>query len=422
MQLAAQREAHAAEYRATRCLTETLCAPLSTEDYVVQTMPDVSPAKWHLGHTTWFFENVILKRFARNYASYNDQYDFLFNSYYEALGPRIPRPERGHLSRPTVAETMAYRQSIDLAMSSLLAEASSEHLTQLLPLVRVGLAHEQQHQELLVTDLKHVFAQNPLRPCFTPAEQRSPTPLGGEQYIGFDGGLISVGVDSDEVTFAYDNETPPHLVHIEPYELCERTVTNGEYLAFMLEGGYTTPSLWLADGWDRICQHRWNSPLYWQHSEAEGWMQMTLHGWRCLDPNEPVCHVSYYEADAYARWAQRRLPREQEWEHAAETSATQAEEEARLLNRGALQPQSDRGALTDMLGNVWEWTQSAYLPYPGYRPYQGALAEYNGKFMSNQMVLRGGSCATPAGHIRPTYRNFFQPDKRWQFAGIRLAK
>jgi ergothioneine biosynthesis protein EgtB len=401
------------QYLGVRRLTERLCEPLAVEDYVVQAMPDVSPAKWHLAHVSWFFETFLLRRHLPGYRPLDEQYAVLFNSYYNAVGPQFSRPARGHLSRPTVAEVYAYRAHVDKAMLALLERRPGGDPA-LEGIVELGLNHEQQHQELLVTDLKFNLSVNPLRPAYAAAtrEEAGPIPL---DWIEVEGGVAEIGHDGSG--FAFDNEGPRHRVLLTPYRLGMRLVTNGEYREFVEDGGYARPELWLSDGWRAVQERGWRAPLYWER-EADGWCCYTLSGPVPLVPHAPVAHVSYYEADAYARWRGARLPTEQEWEHAAGSETTTGT----LLDAHAREPAPARGrGLVQMTGDVWEWTASAYLPYPGFRALAGALGEYNGKFMVNQMVLRGGSCATPRSHIRRTYRNFFPPDARWQFSGIRLA-
>jgi ergothioneine biosynthesis protein EgtB len=424
------REEIRGSYQRVRSATEALCAPLGPEDMVVQTMPDVSPTKWHLAHTTWFFETFVLKRLAGGYQPFDPRYEMLFNSYYNSVGEQYPRPRRGLLSRPTVDEVRAYRRHVDAAVDALLAEAPAAKAPPL-EVIEVGLHHEEQHQELILTDIKHVLCENPVRPVYRarpadPDAQRAPRPLG---WQALDGGVVEIGHTGQG--FAFDNERPRHRELLEPFELAERLVSCGEYRAFIEDGGYRRPELWLAEGWDLVRTQGWQAPLYWERSgrdaapgeaAADGWSVMTLDGLRPLRPAEPVCHVSYFEADAYASWAQARLPREAEWEVVAREQRI----EGNLLEdieHAALHPRAARGTgVTQLFGDVWEWTASAYLPYPGFARWPGALGEYNGKFMSGQMVLRGGSCATPRRHLRATYRNFFPPSARWQFSGIRLAR
>jgi ergothioneine biosynthesis protein EgtB len=405
-----------AHYAAVRRLTERLCEPLATEDYVVQAMPDASPAKWHLAHVSWFFETFVLRPGLPGYRPLDERYAVLFNSYYNAVGPQFSRPARGHLSRPTVDEVYAYRAHVDKAMLALL-EGDQQRADGVAAIVELGLHHEQQHQELLVTDLKYNLSVNPLRPAYDPsATANVPARAPELERVSRAGGIIEVGTDA--AGFCFDNERPRHQVLLAPYELGSRLVTNGEYLEFIADHGYERPELWLSEGWRTVQERGWRAPLYWDGGD-ESWSVYTLGGVIPVAPHAPVSHVSYYEADAYARWRGARLPTEQEWEHAAGDEAAVGT----LLDDAPREPAPAPagGGLVQMTGDVWEWTASAYLPYPGFRPLEGALGEYNGKFMVNQMVLRGGSCATPRSHIRRTYRNFFPPDARWQFSGIRLA-
>ncbi len=399
-------------YRRVRDASLALTAHLSAEDQLAQSMPDASPVKWHLAHTTWFFETFLLTPHLPGYKVFDPAFAYLFNSYYEALGPRQPRPQRGLLTRPSLERVLAYRAHVDAAMGRLL---SSDHTLQ--ELLDLGLAHEQQHQELILMDVLHLFAQSPLKPAFAPAPAlpvaRDPGPAA---EIAFDGGLVEIGHRGPG--FAFDNETPRHRVYLEPFRLADRLVTNAEWLAFMADGGYARPELWLSEGWARVQAEGWSAPLYWREGPG-GWLAMTLQGLRALAPYAPVTHVSYYEADAYATWAGARLPTESEWEHAAGGAST----EGNFVERGQFGPAAAGGSagLRQMFGDVWEWTRSPYGPYPGFQPAPGAIGEYNGKFMIGQMVLRGGCCATPEGHVRPTYRNFFYPHQRWMFSGVRLA-
>jgi ergothioneine biosynthesis protein EgtB len=404
-------------FRTVRAATERLAEPLSAEDCALQSMPDASPVKWHLGHTTWFFETMVLEKSEPDFRPMRAEYRFLFNSYYVAVGPRHPRPQRGMLSRPSLAEVRAYRRNVDERMARLIERGVAPDVD---ALIELGLHHEQQHQELIVTDFKHLLSLNPLNPAYRPAPSSAdgggaaPAP----RWHGYEGGARDIGHRGEG--FGFDNETPRHKVLVGAYELASRPVTNAEYLAFMAEGGYARPELWLADGWDARIAHGWEAPLYW--AKADGaWHVFTLGGVLPVNPEEPVCHVSYYEADAYARWAGARLPSEAEWESAAAGLPVIGN----FVESGRLHPAVARDAQEDpaqVFGDVWEWTQSPYGGYPGFRPAAGAVGEYNGKFMANQLVLRGGSCATPADHIRATYRNFFYPHHRWQFMGLRLAR
>jgi len=406
-------------YRAIRAETEALAAPLSPEDQAIQSMPDASPAKWHRAHTTWFFETVLLKRFAADYREFDSSFASLFNSYYVSLGARHPRAERGLIARPSAAEIGDYRVHVDAAMMALLESTTLGREPAIAALAELGLHHEEQHQELLLTDILHAFAQNPRHPAYhshLPSLLRGAPPM---EFVPIDGGEVFLGYDGED--FAFDNERPRHKVFLEPYRIADRPVTNAEWLEFMEAGGYRHPLLWLSDGWQRVHDENWRAPLYWLQVEGV-WHSMTLSGLRPLDLHAPVCHVSYYEADAFARWRGKRLPTEGEWEHA--TAAARVRK-GNLRGSRYLRPLAARGAetpLRQMIGDVWEWTASAYAPYPGFRPLSGAVGEYNGKFMINQMVLRGGSCVTPDDHIRPTYRNFFYPHQRWQFSGVRLAE
>jgi ergothioneine biosynthesis protein EgtB len=408
------REALAGRYRAVRGTTEELCRPLATEDYVVQSMPDASPARWHLAHTTWFFETFVLAAARPGYRPFHPAYSYLFNSYYNAVGDRWQRAARGALSRPTVAEVYAYRRAVDGRVLDLLDELDEGALRSLSAVLVLGLHHEQQHQELLLTDIKHAFATNPLKPAYHDRTSKRGTDcqsvLPRSDPWQHPGGLCEIGQAGDG--FAYDNETPRHRVLLRPFRLASRLVTCGEYQAFIDAGGYRRPDCWLSDGWDVVQQLGWEAPLYWEKRGGR-WWHYTLAGMQPVSEDEPVLHVSYYEADAYARWADARLPTEAEWEAAA----SQQQVEGSFLDTGHLHPAGGTG----LFGEAWQWTASAYLGYPGYRPAAGALGEYNGKFMCNQFVLRGGSCLTPRSHFRVSYRNFFPPETRWQFSGIRLA-
>jgi ergothioneine biosynthesis protein EgtB len=398
-------------YREIRRTTLELTRPFSAEDQMLQSMPDASPAKWHLAHTTWFFETFILSPHVRGYQPFDSRYQYLFNSYYKQLGSHPYRGARGLMSRPSLNEIHAYRSHVDDAMLRHLESVNEQTAA----LIELGLNHEQQHQELILTDIKHALWSMPLRPerVSQPRAVSITLPL---QWMNFEGGIHQIGHAG--TGFAFDNEGPRHGVLLRVFRIASRLVTNAEYLQFMNEGGYRRPELWLSDGWDTVCSQGWNSPLYWEESDGR-WFEFTFAGMKELDPASPVCHVSYYEADAYARWSKARLPLEEEWE----VAAAQAPSTGTFLEDGSFHPQPARGkGLQQIFGDVWEWTSSPYMAYPGFEPAKGLIGEYNGKFMCNQFVLRGGSCATPSSHIRATYRNFFPPHARWQFMGIRLAK
>jgi ergothioneine biosynthesis protein EgtB len=409
-------------YCDVRTTTERLASVLSAEDQTVQSMPDVSPTKWHRAHVTWFFETFILGQYVTAYTPFNDAFGYIFNSYYEAVGARHPRPERGLLSRPGIGEIAKYRHHVDVAMETLMSDPSDLSEPGLRDLIVLGLHHEQQHQELLLMDIKHVLSKNPLHPVYLP---RGPAGTGiappKAGWIEHDGGLTQIGHDGDG--FGFDNEFPRHPVHLTPFALADRPVTCGEWLDFMADDGYARPEFWLSDGWSVVNAECWDAPLYWfrDPDAADRWLQFTLSGVHPVDPNEPVCHVSYYEADAFAHWTGMRLPTEVEWETIA---ASAAESETSLPNFLSEGPAHPRPAIEShaLFGDCWEWTSSAYAPYPGFRAAPGAVGEYNGKFMVNQYVLRGGCCATPRGHVRPTYRNFFPASARWAFNGVRLAR
>jgi dimethylhistidine N-methyltransferase len=402
-----------ARYRSVRRATESLTRSLTPEDMAAQSMPDASPTKWHLAHTTWFFETFMLTPHLAGYRVFDPKFGYLFNSYYEAIGPRQPRPARGLITRPSAADVLAYRAHVDAGMERLLSGGAGA----LSDLLELGLAHEEQHQELVLMDILHLFAQSPLAPAFAPPRTApSGEPAAPLAYVGFPGGLVEIGHDGQG--FAFDNEGPRHRVWLEPFRLADRLVTNAEWLAFMADGGYARPEFWLSEGWALVREEGWRAPVYWQET-SDGWRAMGLNGLRPLDPAQPVSHLSYYEADAYAAWAGARLPTEAEWEHAAANLPV----EGNFLGSGRLNPQAAPAGkgLRQMFGDLWEWTRSAYLPYPRFHAAQGAVGEYNGKFMSGQFVLRGGACVTPSGHARATYRNFFYPQQRWMFSGLRLA-
>lgn len=406
-------------YRYVRQVSVRLCAPLLPEDMSVQSMPETSPTKWHLAHTTWFFETFVLQPALKGYNPFCPEYAYLFNSYYNTLGPQHPKSCRGKLSRPSVQHVVEYRQYVDQVMEEffLSPEGSSQKF---LSMIELGLNHEQQHQELILMDVKHLFSLNPLNIAYTdrvePASQGAPSLC----WINYPSGARDVGYAGNN--FAYDNERPRHKVWLQPFQLASRCVTNLEYLEFMNDGGYQRHELWLSDGWDRILSENWSAPLYW-FKQDEQWWFYTLGGQKRVEPHEPVVHLSYFEADAYARWCGARLPTEAEWEVAASSiSVTGHFLEDQYFHPIALNTDESAGTPLQMFGDVWEWTQSAYTSYPGYRPPEKALGEYNAKFMCNQWVLRGGSCVTPRGHIRPSYRNFSHPHDRWQFSGVRLAK
>lgn len=407
-------------YRTIRQQSLDLCAPLQPEDFVVQPSGDVSPPKWHLGHTTWFFENFILKDHLPRYALFDERLNYFFNSYYESQGPRILRSQRGNMTRPPINTVMAYRQKVDEAMTQFLTRQSETLDPQLYLLVTIGLQHEQQHQELLLTDIKYILGNNPLHPAYQDSTLPQRSPTRAARWLSFAEGLYEIGHQGPE--FAWDNEYPRHKTYVYDFELQDRLVTNGEYLEFIEAGGYQQFEHWLSDGWDWVNQAlTQKSPEYWFKKDGD-WYEYTLHGLAPLQLAAPVTHISYYEADAYARWRGLRLPTEQEWEVACQQRHADIPTDANFVERGHFHPLPARAAEDQLLGHVWEWTGSAYLPYPKYPRFKGALGEYNGKFMVDQMVLRGGSCATPYSHMRHTYRNFFQTEKRWQFTGIRLAK
>ena len=408
----------AARYQEVRSATESLCEPLSAEDCAAQSMPEASPAKWHLAHTTWFFETFVLEQALPDHEPYDDDFRVLFNSYYNGIGEQHPRPRRGLLTRPSLDEVLAYRARVDDETRSLIEAGGLPE--SLAPTVRLGLEHEQQHQELILTDAKHLLAQNPTAPVY----RASPAPPRGEAkpltWHYSPGGRVSIGHEG--TSFAFDNERPRHEQLLRPFELASRPATNADFLAFMADDGYQRPDLWLADGWTAVREGGWRAPLYWEQRDG-AWQVFTLAGLCALREHEPACHLSYYEADAYARWAAARLPTEAEWEHVAERQSVAGNfAESQLWHPAPAAREAGVLGPAQLFGDVWEWTQSAYDAYPGYRPLGGAVGEYNGKFMCSQLVLRGGSCATPQGHLRASYRNFFYPDARWQFSGVRLAR
>jgi ergothioneine biosynthesis protein EgtB len=406
----------ATRYMAVRAATDALAESLSPEDATPQSMPEASPAKWHLAHTTWFFETFVLAEAVPGYRPFDPDYRYLFNSYYNGIGAQYPRPQRGLITRPGLEEVRAYRQHVDAQIRDWLGGLTGSDPVQ--SAVEIGLHHEQQHQELLLTDLKHLFSYNPHDPvyCRLELQEGRAVPV---KWLAFEGGIVEIG--ASETGFAFDNERPLHQALLRPFQIANRPVTAGEYLEFMDDGGYRRPELWLADGWTTVQEQGWQAPLYWAQDTDGHWHHYTLGGRRLVDPDDPLVHVSYYEADAFARWAGARLPSEVEWEIAARRLPVAGN----LLEQGQFHPrpvEAEADGMLQAFGDVWEWTTSPYQGYPGFQANPGALGEYNGKFMCNQMVLRGGSCVTPASHIRPTYRNFFPPDARWQFAGVRLAR
>jgi ergothioneine biosynthesis protein EgtB len=415
---ATRRQTLRARFQEIRDFSEDLCAPLAVEDYVVQSMPDCSPTKWHLAHVSWFFETFLLKPNVAEYQSPDPDYVYLFNSYYNAVGDKYPRPRRGMISRPTVADVYRYRAHVNENVLDLLECSDDADLDRLSPIVTLGINHEQQHQELILTDLKHMLSHNPLHPTYVERGTDARPNAAALRWLSFPEGVCWIGHSGE--TFAFDNEEPRHREFVHAFQFASRPATNADYLEFIRAGGYQQSDLWLSMGWATVQQDGWQAPLYWEQHEGE-WWQFTLSGLRPVNLDEPVTHISYFEADAFARWAGGRLPTEAEWEVAAETAPMVGN----FAESGRFHPQALDSAPegpAQMYGDVWEWTQSSYSAYPGFRTAPGALGEYNGKFMCNQYVLRGGSCATPLSHIRPTYRNFFPPDARWQFSGVRLAK
>jgi ergothioneine biosynthesis protein EgtB len=420
-------------YGEVRAHTETLAAPLSPEDQTVQSMPDVSPTKWHRAHVTWFFETFVLADHEPGFTPFQDKYWFLFNSYYEAVGPRFSRPDRGVISRPGARDVGVYRTNVDDRMRELVTTLDGGTLEKLGPTIELGFHHEQQHQELLLMDIKHVLSLNPLQPVYAgaPSEHCEPDPLG---WVDVEGGLVEIGHEGSG--FSFDNELPRHQQWLEPYRLADRLVTNGEWQQFMEDGGYARYEFWLSDGWAKVNSEGWRAPFYWEEHDGV-WFEHTLNGTWPVNPGLPVSHVSFYEAEAFATWAGKRLPSEAEWEHAvgADRGADSRSDreadgqsgdrvEGNLADTSTYHPRPAgpaTGRLRQVYGDCWEWTSSAYHPYPGFHPTEGALGEYNGKFMSNQMVLRGGCALTPPGHARATYRNFFPHGSRWALSGVRLA-
>ena len=418
MQRAHPSEARSEKYFSIREVTRALAAPLSAEDCAIQSMPDASPVKWHLAHTTWFFETFVLAPHCAGYRCFGPAYRVLFNSYYNSVGAKHPRPERGMLSRPGLDEVLAYRHHVDQAMFALLAEGRVS--IEVSALIELGLHHEQQHQELILTDVKHLLSRNPMKPAYQKQWPLTPVRARAPRWIGFDGDLSEIGHSGTD--FCFDNETPRHRAWLDAFQIASHPVTHGDLIDFIDDGGYRRPELWLSAGWDAVTARGWDAPQYWERRDGQ-WHAFTLHGEVPVDSNAPICHLSFFEADAYARWAHARLPTEAEWE----VAARDAPRAGNFLESGALHPLALRedpaeGKLAQAFGDVWEWTRSDYGPYPGFRAAAGAIGEYNGKFMCGQYVLRGGSCATPSTHIRATYRNFFPPDARWQFSGLRLAR
>jgi ergothioneine biosynthesis protein EgtB len=414
----ALRVGRAERFLEIRQTTRALAAPLSPEDCAIQSMPDASPVKWHLAHTTWFFETFVLEPHRPGYRPFNPSYRALFNSYYNAVGERHPRPERGMLSRPGLQEVLAYRQHVDEVMLEWLAGERSP--VEVDALIELGLHHEQQHQELILTDVKHLLSRNPLKPAYQKQWPLTPIHARERRWISVEAGLREVGHRGPD--FCFDNETPRHFAWLDAFEIASHPVTHGDFMAFIDDGGYRRPELWLSAGWDAVTAGGWQAPLYWERRDGQ-WHSFTLHGMVPVDHQTPICHVSFFEADAFARWANARLPTEAEWE----VVARDAPLDGNFLESGAFHPLALREAPADgmpaqVFGDVWEWTRSDYGPYPRFRPASGAVGEYNGKFMCSQYVLRGGSCATPSTHIRSTYRNFFPPEARWQFSGLRLAR
>jgi ergothioneine biosynthesis protein EgtB len=406
------------KYNSVRSFTEKLCAPLEIEDYVIQSMPDVSPTKWHLGHTSWFFETFILEKAVPDYTPFHSLYNYLFNSYYIQVGERWHRPTRGLLSRPTVKEIYEYRKYINNNIIDLVETCDDKLYNEIAPIFEIGLNHEQQHQELLLTDIKNVLSINPLNPVYSERKINFSNNTPVLDWAEFEGGVVEIG--SDGTGFNFDNETPVHKEFLYPFKLANRLITNKEFINFIEDDGYKTATVWLSDGWATVENKEWKAPLYWELKDGE-WWNFTLNGFRKVNPDEPVCHLSHYEADAFAQWKSCRLPSEAEWE-VASGNLPNAGNFVENENHHTIPVGKTIEGLSQMYGDVWEWTQSPYTAYPGYKALPGALGEYNGKFMNNQIVLRGGSCATSQTHIRNTYRNFFPSHSRWQFTGLRLAK
>jgi ergothioneine biosynthesis protein EgtB len=413
---AALQQALQQEFQQVRAASEQFCQPLELEDYGLQATPFTSPPKWHLAHTSWFFETFVLKPYQPNFAAFSVDFEVLFNSYYNGIGAQHPRAERGLLSRPSLAEVRAYRKNVNEAVAELLSDEGHTHAAQIRALVELGINHEQQHQELFFTDIKYSLSRNTLCPAYLSAQLEKSTAAVGLDWRRYEGGEFTVGHQGQG--FCFDNEQPVHPVLLQPYALANRLVTNGEYLQFIEEQGYQRPELWLSDGWTTVCENQWQHPLYWRTVDGV-WQEYSLYGLQELDLQRPASHLSAYEADAYARWAGARLPTEFEWEAAAAGHSPQGQ----FVESGELHPRACTAESdAQMYGGLWQWTSSAYGPYPGYVPAAGAVGEYNGKFMANQLVLRGGSCVTAQSHIRSSYRNFFYPPDRWQFTGVRLAK
>lgn len=412
-----QKEHILDHFKRIRAFSNYLVEPLEIEDFVIQPMENASPTKWHLAHTSWFFETFVLGKFLKDFKSLHPQYAYFFNSYYLQTGVPFTRAKRGLLSRPTVKEVFEYRAYVNEQMEVFIQSCNEDTWSEVAPVIEIGNQHEQQHQELILTDLKFLLAQNPLLPTYRETKNEKTKDVNPIEWISFKEGLVEIGNVGNE--FTYDNELPHHRTFVQDFELSDRLITNGEFLKFMEADGYLTSAFWLDEGWSTVQKKQWSAPLYWFKRDGE-WMQFTLSGVRTLDLNEPVTHISYFEADAFARWKGCRLPTEQEWEHACES----LEIEGNFVDENQFHPSAapQKEGLKQMYGDVWEWTMSSYSPYPNYKPLPGALGEYNGKFMANQYVLRGGSCATSKSHIRKTYRNFFHTNARWQFSGIRLAR